>query len=205
MSNYNVENLKICFAGAGGTGKSTLSQALRDYYVSLGIKINYLPSHIVNVGKQMGLSSYNAFHVNQCSFQWSILFSQIEKERALSENGYGFITDRCSLDYIANTIQKIEDKKLVSSAMSHYFQIAREHAKTYDLIVFIPVEFENTESDKKINSWKERDNEKRKRTNDIIYGELVKSDIPYLSISGSVNNRMQQIQEYLYQRYNIDL
>lgn len=205
MSDYSIDKLKIAFAGAGGTGKSTVAQAVRDYYVSSGYKINYLPSHISDIGKQMGLNHYNAFHPNQCSFQWSILFAQIAKEQALFENGYGFVTDRCSLDYIANAIQKIEDKKLNSSLMSYYFQIAREHAKTYDLIVFIPVEFENTGSDKKTNSWKERDNEKRKRTNDIIYGELVKNDIAYLRVSGSVNNRMQQIQEYLYERYGIDL
>ena len=205
MSDYSIDKLKIAFAGAGGTGKSTLAQALRDYYTSLEYKVNYLPSHISDIGKQMGLSHYNSYHVNQCAFQWSVLFAQIAKEQAFVKNGYGFITDRCSLDYIANSIQKLEEKKLSNGSMSYYFQVAREHAKTYDLIVFIPVEFDNTESDKKINSWKERDNEKRKRTNDIIYGELVKSDIPYLSISGSVNNRMQQIQEYLYQHYNIDL
>lgn len=205
MSDYSIDTLKIAFAGAGGTGKSSIAQAIRDYYISSGCKINYLPSRISDIGKQMGLNHYNAFHPNQCSFQWSILFAQIAKEQALSENGYGFVTDRCSLDYIANAIQKIEEKKLNSSLMSYYFQIAREHARTYDLIVFIPVEFENTESDKKTNSWKERDNEKRKRTNDIIYGELVKNDIAYLRVSGSVNNRMQQIQKYLYERYGIDL
>lgn len=205
MSDYSIDKLKIAFAGAGGTGKSTLAQAFRDYYTSLEYKVNYLPSHISDIGKQMGLSHYNSYHINQCAFQWSVLFAQIAKEQAFVENGYGFVTDRCSLDYIANSIQKLEEKKLSNRSMSYYFQVAREHAKTYDLIVFIPVEFDNTESDKKNNSWKERDNEKRKRTNDIIYGELVKSDIPYLSISGSVNNRMQQIQEYLYQHYNIDL
>ena len=205
MLNYSIDKLKIAFAGAGGTGKSTIAQALRDYYVSRECKINYLPSQISNIGKQMGLNHYNAFHPNQCAFQWSILFAQIEKERALFDNGYGYITDRCSLDYIANAIQKIEEKKLNGSLMSYYFQIAREHAKMYDLIVFIPVEFENTESDKKLNNWKERDNEKRKRTNDIIYGELVKNNVSYLQVSGSVNNRMQQIQECLYSRFNIGL
>lgn len=203
MSDYSIDKLKIAFAGAGGTGKSTIAQAIRDYYISSGFKMNYLPSHITEIGKQMGLNHYNAFHPNQCAFQWSILFAQIEKEQALSKNGYGFVTDRCSLDYIANAIQKIEDKKLNSNLMSYYFQIARDHAKTYDLIVFVPVEFENTDADKKLNSWKERDNIKRKRTNDIIYGELVKNDIPYLRISGSVNNRVQQIQECLYDRYSI--
>lgn len=205
MSDYSIDKLKIAFAGAGGTGKSTLAQALRDCYTSTKCKVNYLPSHISDIGKQMGLNHYNSYHVNQCAFQWSVLFAQIAKEQAFAENDYGFVTDRCSLDYIANSIQKLEEKKLSNGSMSYYFQIAREHAKFYDLIIFVPVGFENTESDKKINMWKERDNEKRKRTNDIIYGELVKSGISYLNVSGSIDDRLKQVQDYLHKHYNINI
>jgi adenylate kinase family enzyme len=176
--------VRIALAGAGGVGKGTLGKKIAEYTWSI-----FIPSHIKDTGIMMGMSnSYqDKIGVDQeLAFQHAIMFGQIYQERALQEAKLQYVAERTTLDYIPYYLER------GFSPDAAYVQAARKWAvENYDLVVYIPVEFEA--QDKEENAWKERDREKQERTSGIIKRELDSLRIPYVRVTGSVDLRFKQV------------
>lgn len=154
-------SMRIAFAGAGGTGKGTLGKILTDHY-----HIPFINSFISDIGKMMSMKNYMDVESEQDAlvYQYSILFGQIAQEHAVQQITDVYISERSVYDYIPYYLEKgLSDDK--------YLDIIHKWGnENYDLIVFLPVCF--TPSDKNTNTWRERDDEKRQRTSNIILTAL---------------------------------
>lgn len=189
MLNVTIDGSNIAFAGAGGVGKTTLAHALCKRF-----GLNFLTSHIADIGMDMGLKKYSDKENMQLAFQWSILEAQIAKENALIENGIKFVTDRSSLDYIPYMIQKSVGTQEEQDA---YIKLARANTRHYDLIVFIPYLFTPSESDLSKNKWKQRSVSEVVETSETIFREIVDLNVPVLCIdTDGVDNRMTQLLDH---------
>lgn len=179
------ETLRIAFVGADNFKKANIAQAFKQYQHAEGNNLAFLSSDIPHIKRQMGINIGNTAEL-QFTFQWALLSSQIAKERAITEDHRGFISDCSVIDYLAGAIQKVEDRKLNSNSMFNYFQVARHHLRNYDLIAYVPFTFDDTRYDSQLTNW--HDNIKRKRLSDIIYGELIKNDVRFATLDKPIEN-----------------
>lgn len=196
MSENKITNLKIAFVGADNSKKVELAKAFDQYQCSIGNTFKFLSSDIPHIKRYMGITTENT-NETQYVFQWALLCSQISKERAIVNNHDGFISDCCVIDYLAGAIQKIEDKKINSTDMSVYFQTARDHIRKYDVVVYIPFKFDDTRYDNgQLVNW--HDNIKRRRLNEIIFGELIKNNVRYITLDGiDIANNVKALRDYI--------
>lgn len=187
-----IETAKIAFVGSDNNKKMEIAKLLNQH---LDNEFVLLTSDLPIIKRQMGITVENNTSTTQYALQWSLLTSQIAKERAITSLQKGFISDCCVIDYLAGAIQKVEDKKLTSSSMFPYFQVARDHIKNYDLIAYVPFEF-NYNYDSQLTNW--HDNVKRKRLNDIVYGELIKNDVKFITLDKPVlHDNVNMLSVYL--------
>ena len=187
-----IETVKIAFVGADNNKKMDIARMLNQY---LDDQFVLLTSDLPIIKRHMGLTLENNTDTTQYALQWALLSSQIAKERAIVNLHKGFISDCCVIDYLAGAIQKVEDKKLNSSSMFPYFQVARDHIKNYDLIAYVPFEF-HYNYDSQITNW--HDNIKRKRMNEIVYGELIKNDVKFITLDKPIlQDNVTMIDVYL--------
>lgn len=176
--------MRIGLTGAGGTGKGTLGSLIANY-----LEVTFIPSHIKDTGIAMGLEK-NYKDVNEearhLAFQWTIMMGQIYQERALQIAKLDYVAERTTLDYIPYFLgRNLDDPK--------YLHAAREWAaRTYDLIIYLPVEFEA--KDIVENAWKERDIVEQMRTAEIIIKELsAMPEIDVLVARGSIEERFELV------------
>lgn len=187
--------MKIALAGAGGTGKGTLGQMLACHY-----GLTFLPSFIKETGVSMGMiNSYNDVkdESQHIAFQNTIMHGNIFQQRALELAGLGFVAERTTFDYIPYFLERgLEDQK--------YLDMARSWGKeAYDLIIYVPIEFEPSSHDLSVNSWKERDSSKQSRTDRIILQEI-SDHCPekMLIVSGSARERFVQALRHIDKNIN---
>lgn len=191
-----IETAKIAFVGADNDKKIEIAKALDQYLYGSGYDILLLNSDLPVIKRNMGITLENNSPELQFALQWSLLSSQMAKERAIIADGRGFISDCCVIDYLAGAIQKVEDNKLSSSSMSLYFQIAREHIKKYDVVAYVPFTFDFKNTATQITNW--HDNMKRKRLNEIIYGELIKNNVKFITMNKvEIQSNVDMIDMYL--------
>lgn len=183
--------LRIALCGAGGVGKGTLARRL-----AAGLKLNFLPSTIEDIGRRMYPKTGNYTEIaDRRSFQYAILMAQIEGEQLFGTlDSEGFIAERSVLDYLPYAGRVFGEG---SEGYRDYERIVREHLATgpYDLLVFVPLEFKPTAADLKQNSWKERDPQSQKDT-DAFLDEFIASlpdSLPTVKVTGTVEERMQQV------------
>ena len=176
--------MNIALAGAGGTGKGTLGKAL-----AYTLKAVFLPSHIKDTGLMLNMMNSYKDEIGkeqELVFQHAIMFGQLYQERALQIAGLDYIAERTTLDYIPYYLVR------GLSPDAPYVTAAREWAKhNYDFVVYLPVEFEP--QDKEENSWKERESAEQERTSSIILEELTALNIPTITVTGSVTDRLHQV------------
>lgn len=122
--------MRIAFAGASGTGKSTLAEAVAERY---GLPMNPVGSR--SVAREMGFE--NPYDVDaagrRAEFQNRLMASKIEWEVAHGETG--FVTDRTTFDNLAYLA--MHDYDALTADM---ISVATLHALTaYDRVFVCPV------------------------------------------------------------------
>ena len=173
---------RIALSGAGGSGKGTLGKLLSDKYGFV-----FLPSPGESIGKQLGMTSYkDADDMLGHALQHSFLFGIIHQELGASLADHDFISERSSLDcipyYLRRNLKKISD----------YEKIAIEHAKSYDHVFFLSIDFDP--ADKTAATWKERSQTDRDLTDRLLRSIVVSSIAPekVTILSGPLENRLLQ-------------
>lgn len=183
--------LRVGLTGAGGTGKTSLANAL-----AINTGLVYLPSHIKNTGLALGMENYKDVQglSGALAFQYSILFGQIYQERALQIARKGYVTDRTTIDYVPYfKARGIMRKDYVDP----YVKAAIEWAQAnYDLVIYCPLENWQKGDDRPHqyggDTWRERERAAQEETDQAIY-ELWNqvARIPLLVVHGNPGNRLR--------------
>ena len=180
--------MKIGLAGAGGTGKGTLGEKLAKHYDFV-----FLPSHIEETGRSFGMTSYRDGYdqMKAYAFQHAIMYGQIYQERAIEIAKLNMIAERTTLDYIPYFLQR----RFPLGTHKKYLDMARNWAKTYDAIIYLPIDFKAQDAKEK--SWKERDPKCQMNTDCIIKIEIEKSKVPFIEVRGTVEERLSQVTSWI--------
>lgn len=175
----------IALCGAHGTGKTTLLQEMVSKY-----EITPLTKTIRTFWADRGISDFEKLPPEVRNvFQKHLLLNQIEREDGQWHEG--FITDRSVLDYMGYTV--------ISSDMSGvdkrvFEQLVKERLKQYDAFIYFPVEFPAEPE------YLRAHPELQQKVADVLESYLEKwlSKDQYCIVSGSVEERMAQVEEYLF-------
>lgn len=209
--------IKIGLCGAGGTGKGTLAKEIEKIFP----EIKMIPSSVQRIGRMLypNSKSYKDINFNErVVFQNSALIAQAENEKILSENGISYISERSLIDFLPYMYRA----SMLYGRMPTYFKYVDTIQKylvsnPYDILFYIPYDdFELSEDNIRNNSWKERNQEDRKKTDTYIREYLDPSSEEYsfipenikniVSISGTLEERTKtatkNIEKFLDERQN---
>lgn len=175
---------KIALCGAHGTGKTTLVKILAPK-----LNLLLLDKTLRTTWEHFGVSDFEKMPSDvRTTFQNHLLIKQIERED--NEGGAGFITDRSVLDFLGYTILSSD---MSGSEFKLFEQLVKERLKNYTHFVYLPVEFEAENEVLRANV------ETRQEFAQIVEEYLEKWFEPgqYLKATGSVEDRLKQIQNYI--------
>jgi deoxyadenosine/deoxycytidine kinase len=182
----NQKKPKIAFCGAHGTGKTTLAKLLAQKY-NLEV-FGSLRTRWAN----FGVADFEKLPVEvRTIFQYKMLISHLQTEDELWNDG--FVFDRSVLDYLAYTIISSD---MTTDIKYIYSLLIKERLKRYDLLVFTPIEFAAENEELRANI------ESRDTINAILKTKLEAWLKPedYLIVSGSIEDRVKQIEHALTDR-----
>lgn len=184
--------LKIAMFGACGTGKTTLAEILASE-LSLTAVIN----HARGIISKMGIEDIRDVEAETMALlEHALLLARIKEQ--LKHVSSGFVSDRTPLDQV---IYWYADCQIAYPGLTENFvDSAIEYLRfnPYDLLVYIPVEFELESSD----TLRYFDNHRHKEDEiaAMLYaqqkekGEIAKH---FMTVSGSVKERTNQVLNYL--------
>jgi len=183
--------MKIAFTGSHGVGKTTLINELeKELSNSKKIEVTKeIPRIICEV---VNNPEYFRRGQNNLEKQLLILLGQIIQEYELSKSNLEIVLcDRTIFDHWAYTLYLFE-KELNDDYIKIIENFLVKHMSSYDKIFYIPIEFE-VEDD----GTREDDKEFQTRVDSLIIRNLEKFKIPYLKITGNVQNRIELVKKEL--------
>lgn len=179
--------MKIAFSGAGGTGKGTLASD-----ISLDYDIPIIRSPVQDIGKMMFPDTKNYIEIptnKKWNFQYAVVLTQIFLEKHLAATDLAYVSERSVFDYIAYAETK--DEKTYQDYKNMILRAYKENP--YDIIFYIPYN-DFVPQDKEDSSWKERNEESRRLTDNFlrrILNEVDDSEI--VTLTGSIKQREEKI------------
>lgn len=180
---------RIAFSGAGGTGKGTVLSMVKQEFphiVSISSPMESLTKCYLGERKNYLDGSEDELRTKQ----WMGLGAQFWAEKTLDVADKSFISERSCLDYLAYWNQQLEYDEA-------YHSFAIEGCFNYDIVFYFPCDFENTEEEIAAHAWKERNQDKRKKTDEIMralwkeFKEIADNVgvIQFVELFGSVENK----------------
>lgn len=189
-----VTVLRIGLCGAGGTGKGTLMYNLVKEMSTPIVPIHSSVEHIGKLLKPDSKSFKEFSDEERVLFQYSIVSAQIQNENFLRNRGESYISERSIFDYLAYWEVNNGDEDGYQAFKNYVFSAF--HNNPYDVIFFLPIEFKPTDTEE--SSWKERDEESRKRRDEILHNIVFATlDSHVYTLSGSVEDRVAMALDYL--------
>lgn len=183
MADKKTSRKIIAFTGAGGTGKTTVAEAIKHNVPSL---VDYLRKEYYGSESKYGdLTDLDEI----IRFQYGILFAQFATEKMIKNIWTKTMIvpiERSSIDYGAYMLNQTEkydlDKNLKTDIIRNYIDACIKHANTtYDGIVYFPTG-KFTPSDQ-IGSSKERDDDSIHKTDRYINHILKRVNVPILRLN----------------------
>ena len=175
---------KIAFCGAHGTGKTTLVKKIGEEY---GIYV--LDRVIRTAWEGFGVEDFEKMPRDvRTPFQNYLLLNQIKREDG--EGAEGFVTDRSVIDILGYTLMSSD---MQSSELEIFKNLVRERVKNYTHFIYTPVEFA-------AQNERLRASVETREAYDVIIQEYIESWLgqgKFLRVTGSVEERMEQIRKYL--------
>jgi predicted ATPase len=175
---------KIAFCGAHGTGKTTLVQQIGQEY-----GIYKLERVIRTAWEGFGVENFEILPSDvRTPFQNYLLLNQIKREDGEGVNG--FVTDRSVIDILGYTLLSSD---MSSSQLEIFKALVAQRVKNYTHFIYTPVEFEAQNERLRANV------ETREKLDEILqsYIKLWLGQDRFLRVTGSVQERMEQIRKYL--------
>lgn len=183
--------MKIAFTGSHGVGKTTLIDNLEKELsrVKSIVVTKEIPRIICEL---VNNTEYFRRGVNNLEKQLLIFLGQVIQEYELTNSNFELtLCDRTIFDHWAYTLYLFE-KELNNEYINIIENFLLKHMSSYDLIFYIPIEFE-VEDD----GTREDDKEFQKKIDSIIINNLEKFKIPFIIISGTIDDRIKIVQKQL--------
>ena len=183
----NKNKIQIVFTGAQGTGKTTLVNALSEI---TGVKT-------LSVAREMAKDTgWTATTPGSHEYQKN-LFDTLYKKLSSKR---GFVSDRalsCVAGYtFSHALANIEDTKFKKLAEAQYKKFCKFHNEHPDvMIVYVPIEFE-IEDD----GLRNIDKAQQESIDFLIKNILTTTNAEYLTVHGTVEERIEQIKAELANR-----
>lgn len=177
--------MKISISAAQGTGKTTLMNALREESM---LKDNVFITEIVRSLISQGIKiNKGADHDSQCR-----ILEEHYKNTLRYDN---FITDRSALDaFVYATWDYLKGNYTYEQHKVHESMFL-DTVGMYDKFFYIPIEFEMSED-----GVRDTDKQYQKEIADLYIKIANKYNIPFIGLTGTVNQRVKKFIEY-YQDY----
>ena len=194
--------MKIVITGSHGVGKTTLGKQIFQYIQSEENKIDIINEFTIEKASLSkifsGRKKYNylpdvAIEAFNSGFSISedtsletelwIISKQVELENKFFDN---YVTDKCFIDLLAYGIYIFKDNSALIEILK---QIAIPHMHKYDLVIYLPTgEFPIED-----NGIRSLDPVFQQEIDRVILEIMKENNIPYHRISGSKEERYEQI------------
>ena len=188
--------MRIAFFGACGTGKTTLVKSI---YNELNLKPLYNNARDIIAG--LGIEDVSEIEPTKRALMLeSILLSRIMKQINLLDED--FISDRSPLDELMYwELDNDKNFPSLTPVIKKFIYSYLERFK-YDLLVYVPIEFDLSEKEKNEDKLRYVDEHRyiedkyvndfyNKEKNDLLYYKKI------IKVSGSVDDRIEQIKDAL--------
>lgn len=181
--------MKIAISGAQCVGKTTLMKCLED-----DVHFNYFLFK-GNVARGIQETTGNPINENGTNVTQILIASKFVEHFA-HEN---CISDRSILDCMAYTHILYMDNKISKDTLDFVYHLFKFMIYKYDILYYIPPEFEIIQDGIRSNSKEFQD-----KTHTVMLQYLKDFKVPYIELSGSVEERVNTIKESMaqYRKYN---
>lgn len=168
--------MKLIFVGAQSTGKSTVLQ----HYKELGYNV------ITEVVRNLAQQGINVNEMGDDAGQETIFDTYYE---LLSQQD-DYISDRGLIDVIAYTTYLYEHNKVTKRTLSEQYKQLKTFNENFDdiLYVYFPIEFGVVDD-----GFRSTDEDFRYEIDQNIFTTLLDCEVPYIKVSGSVEERIKII------------
>jgi len=165
--------MRIAFAGAQGTGKTTVAKVLAN---ELGVKL--LPPISRLLLSEMGCSSISDMRSKNLEpdFQRKI----VERRLLTHTSEKNYVADRSIFDAIGYDAA-------IGLTDINYDRLIRRYRLHYDAVLFLPIEFPISDD-----GVRALDLDEQVSVSDEIYASLLSSGIPHAVITGSIEERVER-------------
>lgn len=169
-------------SGSHSTGKTTLLTALmqREEVKHL-TKINGITRYLPKSGIAINTSGSDLSQTIVMSDHWA-------RTRILSTLSQDFILDRCVADGYAYTRWAFNNKKVSEDVLSWADFVIEQSKDKYKKIFYLPIEF-----DLELDGVREDNKAFQIEIDEIIQGLYKKYNLPVIRLTGTVEERVQQI------------
>lgn len=174
--------LKVGLCGAHGTGKTTLLEIIAKEYSLTPVKRT-----MRDMWERFGISDFEKMPTDvRTMFQKYSVLNQIQQEDKTNSD---FITDRTVVDNLGYSYLS---SNMSGADLQMFEQLVKERFRNYTHFIYFPVEFAAE------NEYLRANIDSRERLDGIFRDFLEKNfKNSYLSVTGSVEERMKQVKEYL--------
>ena len=166
---------KIAIIGSHGVGKTTLIQSLKSLYPEL----NFIDEVARELQLKIGKSTKDMDDQEKSKFQLEAMQAQIDQELKFE----GYISDHCAISYLPYSTQLPIYNELRLQIQQQYLPILKQLK-----IIYIPIEF-GLEND----GLRFVTNEYQQYIDETLIDLLHKYNLKYTTVSGTVEQRLQQI------------
>jgi len=187
--------MKLCLTGSHGTGKSTLLKILKEKLPDWEIQTESLTRKAVQNSNKVNFGTTD---------ESEKLISELYMKSFLNSSK-NFIAGRHMIDVLAYSIYlKKINKNIKNSTIQAILKKIQKirSKKIFDLIIYIPIEFKQKESGEFREGQQENPNY-QKDIDTIIKFLLWKHDISYITVTGTPEQRVEQILKIIKEKENV--
>jgi len=175
--------MRFALTGSHGVGKTSVISELDDWLSNKGIKCIYNSSNARKI-KKAGLS------INDDGDDFVQLVVASSHISHFSENGW--FADRSILDCYAYGEYLYKQGKITKDCNLAVTYLLESFIREYSKIFYIPIEFKMVSD-----GVRKEDESFQKEIDDIIHQKLITTGVDYELITGTVEDRCQQIQKII--------
>ncbi len=176
--------MKIAITGAQSTGKTTVLNALKNWYMFVDSDPITFVDEITRKIKEKG------FGINEQGDNMTQVYIMNSHLEAILKKDDIVVMDRCALDGVVYTRWMYNNNMVDEWVMDYAEKVFQHLIEKYDKIFYIVPEFEIQDD-----GVRSTDLQFRNDIVDLFNQYIVECDIPVIKLTGSVAERLEQLVE----------